>query len=193
MGEADAPCKALRPPAAGLGPFVLKPTADPCRCGRCEIRLAAQRRRPADRHGEGQISGAAGRGHCRRLRHRHWDARQWQADGRNDCAIVPSRQIVRLFPRHLSRPAARLFRFLVHRSVLGRVADGLITLAKTARVGNPAEITPQVEPIPPQDQRAKLIASDEASYLTRETIYPEARRPILTPIFRSPPTAADLC
>ena len=81
----------------------------------------------------------------------------------------------------------------MHRSVLGRVADGLITLAKTARVGNPAEITPQVEPIPTQGQRAKVLASDEASYLTRETIYPDARRRILNTIFRSPPTAADLC
>ena len=49
-------------------------------------------------------------------------------------------------------------RLLVHRSVHDRVVDGLVALAKTARIGNPALADTQVGPITTQSQRAKVLS-----------------------------------
>ena len=49
-------------------------------------------------------------------------------------------------------------RLLVHRAVHDRVVDGLVSLARTARIGNPAEPTTQVGPITTQGQRAKVLS-----------------------------------
>ena len=49
-------------------------------------------------------------------------------------------------------------RLLVHRSLHDRVVDGLVTLAKTARVGNPALPETQVGPITTEGQRAKVLS-----------------------------------
>jgi len=48
-------------------------------------------------------------------------------------------------------------RLLVHRSVHDRVVEGLVKLAKTARIGNPAEVTTQVGPVTTQQQREKIL------------------------------------
>lgn len=49
-------------------------------------------------------------------------------------------------------------RLLVHRSLHDRVVDGLVTLAKTARIGNPALPETQVGPITTEGQRAKVLS-----------------------------------
>lgn len=49
-------------------------------------------------------------------------------------------------------------RLLVHRSLHDRVVDGLATLAKTARIGNPALPETQVGPITTEGQRAKVLS-----------------------------------
>ena len=49
-------------------------------------------------------------------------------------------------------------RLLVHRAVHDRVVDGLVTLARTARIGNPAEPATQVGPITTEGQRAKVLS-----------------------------------
>jgi acyl-CoA reductase-like NAD-dependent aldehyde dehydrogenase len=49
-------------------------------------------------------------------------------------------------------------RLLVHRSLHDRVVDGLVTLAKTARIGNPALPETQVGPITTEGQRGKVLS-----------------------------------
>lgn len=49
-------------------------------------------------------------------------------------------------------------RLLVQRSVHDRVVDGVVKLAGTARLGNPADLTTQVGPITTQAQRAKVLS-----------------------------------
>ena len=49
-------------------------------------------------------------------------------------------------------------RLLVHCSLHDRVVDGLVTLAKTARIGNPALPETQVGPITTEGQRAKVLS-----------------------------------
>ncbi|GGH53469.1 aldehyde dehydrogenase family protein [Frigidibacter albus] len=49
-------------------------------------------------------------------------------------------------------------RLLVQRSVHDRVVEGVVRLARTARLGNPAEPTTQVGPITTQAQRAKILS-----------------------------------
>ena len=49
-------------------------------------------------------------------------------------------------------------RLLVHRSLHDRVVDGLVTLAKTARIGDPALPETQVGPITTEGQRAKVLS-----------------------------------
>jgi len=49
-------------------------------------------------------------------------------------------------------------RLLVQRSVHDRVVDGVVKLAGTARLGNPAELTTQIGPITTQAQRAKILS-----------------------------------
>lgn len=49
-------------------------------------------------------------------------------------------------------------RLLVQRSVHDRVVDGVVKLAGTARLGNPADLTTQVGPITTQAHRAKVLS-----------------------------------
>ena len=49
-------------------------------------------------------------------------------------------------------------RLLVHRSLHDRVVDGLVTLAKTARIGDPAKAETQIGPITTEGQRAKVLS-----------------------------------
>ena len=49
-------------------------------------------------------------------------------------------------------------RLLVHRSLHDRVVDGLVTLAKTARIGDPALSETQVGPITTEAQRGKVLS-----------------------------------
>ena len=49
-------------------------------------------------------------------------------------------------------------RLLVHRSVHDRVVDGLVAVAKTARIGNPSLADTQVGPITTQGQRGKVLS-----------------------------------
>ncbi|EKD60042.1 MAG: hypothetical protein ACD_54C00971G0001 [uncultured bacterium] len=49
-------------------------------------------------------------------------------------------------------------RLLVHRSVHDRVVDGLVALAKTARIGDPSDMATQVGPITTQGQREKVLS-----------------------------------
>jgi aldehyde dehydrogenase (NAD+) len=49
-------------------------------------------------------------------------------------------------------------RLLVHRSIHDRVVDGLVDLAKTARIGDPSQMTTQVGPITTQNQRDKVLS-----------------------------------
>lgn len=49
-------------------------------------------------------------------------------------------------------------RLLVQRSVHDRVVDGVVKLAATARMGNPADMATQVGPITTQAQRAKVLS-----------------------------------
>ena len=48
-------------------------------------------------------------------------------------------------------------RLLVQRGVHDRVVEGLVELAKTARIGNPAETTTQVGPVTTLQQRTKVL------------------------------------
>jgi len=48
-------------------------------------------------------------------------------------------------------------RLLVQRSIHDRVVEGLVKLAKTARIGNPAETTTQVGPVTTLRQRATVL------------------------------------
>ncbi|WP_420347633.1 aldehyde dehydrogenase [Pelagibius sp.] len=48
-------------------------------------------------------------------------------------------------------------RLLVQRGVHDRVVEGLVELAKTARIGNPAETTTQVGPVTTLKQRTKVL------------------------------------
>ena len=49
-------------------------------------------------------------------------------------------------------------RLLVQRSVHDRVVEGVVQLAATARMGNPADLSTQVGPITTQAQRAKVLS-----------------------------------
>lgn len=49
-------------------------------------------------------------------------------------------------------------RLLVQRSVHDRVVEGVVALARTARMGNPAELDTQVGPITTQAQRARVLS-----------------------------------
>ena len=49
-------------------------------------------------------------------------------------------------------------RLLVQRSVHDRVVDGVVKLAATARMGNPADLATQVGPITTKAQRAKVLS-----------------------------------
>lgn len=49
-------------------------------------------------------------------------------------------------------------RLLVQRAVHDRVVEGVIKLAETARIGNPAELNTQVGPITTKAQRAKVLS-----------------------------------
>ena len=49
-------------------------------------------------------------------------------------------------------------RLLVQRSVHDRVVEGVVKLAATARIGNPADLQTQVGPITTQAQRAKVLS-----------------------------------
>ena len=49
-------------------------------------------------------------------------------------------------------------RLLVQRTIHDQVVDGLVALAKTARIGNPSEMTTQVGPITTRDQRSKVLS-----------------------------------
>jgi aldehyde dehydrogenase (NAD+) len=49
-------------------------------------------------------------------------------------------------------------RLLVQRSVHDRVVDGVVKLAGTARMGNPADMSTQVGPITTQAQRARVLS-----------------------------------
>lgn len=49
-------------------------------------------------------------------------------------------------------------RLLVQRSVHDRVVEGVVKLAATARMGNPAELSTQVGPITTRAQRAKVLS-----------------------------------
>ncbi len=49
-------------------------------------------------------------------------------------------------------------RLLVQRSIHDRVVEGVVALARTARLGDPAEATTQVGPITTEGQRAKILS-----------------------------------